>query len=116
MSDILDNKNWSKWESFPDPRKQEYIFAPFGYGVYQLYNKADKIHVLFGRGNNLAYRMTSLLPEPYGQGKRDNESKRIYVLENIAFIKYRTIPFSNENKMKEFELELKKLRIHLFNS
>ena len=37
------NTGWSDWKSFPDPRKGEYLIAPFGSGVYQLRNtKVDK--------------------------------------------------------------------------
>ena len=37
------NTGWSDWKSFPDPRKGEYLIAPFGSGVYQFRNtKVDK--------------------------------------------------------------------------
>lgn len=39
MIDIVKDKNWQEWKSFPDPRKGQYLFAPFGYGVYQVFNK-----------------------------------------------------------------------------
>ncbi len=116
MDDTLNNKNWTEWKSFPDPRQQEYLFTPFGYGVYQFYNKMEKQYVLFGRGNNLAYRMTSLLPKPLGQGRRNNRNKRNYVLDNIKNIQYRTIPFATETEMKLFEKKLKNLGIHIFSS
>lgn len=38
------NTGWSDWKSFPDPRKGEYLIAPFGSGVYQLRNtKVDPL-------------------------------------------------------------------------
>ena len=115
MNDILKDKNWSKWKSFPDPRNQEYLFAPIGLGVYQLFNHFEKRYVLFGRGINVAHRMTSLLPKGLGQGGRNNSKKREYVWENMEHIQYRTIPFVSEQKMKDFEMRLKGLNIHIFN-
>jgi hypothetical protein len=115
MRDVLDHKKWTKWKSFPDPRKLEYLFAPVGCGVYQLVNRLTKEFVLFGRGKNLAFRMTSLLPTPLGQGTRDKKEKRDYILAHLENIEYRTLPFFDEHEAKDFEKRLKALNIHIFN-
>ena len=107
---------WTEWNRFPDPRKGEYLFAPFGLGVYQLRNSKTNEFILFGSGKNLAYRMSSLLPKPYGQGTRNNEGKRQYVLNNIKDIEYRTVAFISQEEMKKCEQELKQLKIHKFNT
>lgn len=118
VTEMIDSKyNWTGWEKFPDPRKGEYLSAPLGCGVYQLRN--NTIHdeyVLFGRGKNLAYRMTSLLPAPYCCATRNNQKKRVYVLDHIDDIEYRTIAFLSENEMKRCEKELKSYKIHKFNT
>jgi len=79
MDEILNDNNWTEWKPFPDPRKEEYLFAPFGFGVYQLYNNKKKKYLLFGRGKNVAFRMTTLLPLPEGQGTRKKTEKKDYV-------------------------------------
>jgi hypothetical protein len=116
METLEQKYNWSEWGRFPDPRKGEYLVAPFGYGVYQLKNSKINEFTLFGSGNNLAYRMSSLLPKPFGQGTRRNEVKREYVLNNIENIEYRTVAFTSEKEMKDCERELKQLNIHKFNT
>ena len=54
--------SWSEWRCFPDPQKGQYLYAPFGGGVYRLRNKATKEYVLFGKSKHVARRMSSLLP------------------------------------------------------
>lgn len=115
MKDILKDNNWSNWKLFPDPRRKDYLSAPFGFGVYQLYNKKTKEYVLFGRGKNLAFRITTMLPKPLGQGTRNNNNKKTYVLKNIEHIQYRTIPLENEKQCRNLEKNLKALNIHIFN-
>lgn len=100
----LDSK---EWYPFPNPRKGEYLNAPFGSGVYLLWDEKAEKYVLFGSGKHLAYRMTSLLPAPLGAGTRRNEEKRNYVLKNLKDIKYRTAAFVDNNKAKVFEKEIK---------
>lgn len=107
---------WSDWISFPDPRKGEFLFAPFGSGVYQLRNKKTNEFVLFGTSKNLAFRMTSLLPKPFGAGKRKNNDKRNYVLNNIQDIEYRTISFIDNIDAKRFESYIKHVENYLFNT
>ncbi|WP_053183950.1 hypothetical protein [Sunxiuqinia dokdonensis] len=107
---------WTEWIKFPDPREGEYLYAPWGYGIYQLRNIRTNELVLFGSGNHLAYRMSSLLPEPLGQGTRKNRLKREYVLENINDIQYRTLAFLSKHEMKSFEDGLRIKKNHLFDT
>ena len=108
--------DWTNWEKFPNPLRGEYLSAPFGKGCYQLFNGKTKEFILFGSGNNLAYRMSSLLPKPYGQGTRKNSDKREYILNNIENMLYRTIPFFVVMEMKTFEREMRKSAKHIFNT
>ena len=112
----VEKYNWSEWRVFPDPRKGEILIAPYGFGIYQLRDVQSGEFILFGRGNNCAYRMSSLLPKPFGQGTRNNESKRLYLLENLSKIEYRTISLLNLDEMIKVETEVKELRIHKFNT
>lgn len=96
-------KNWSEWKNFPDPQKCEYLIAPFGPGCYELRNRKTNEKVLYGKGANLASRMTSLLPKPFGCGTRNNKEKRTYVLANIQWIEYRTSAFGTVAEAKECE-------------
>ncbi len=105
---------WSPWRTFPDPREQAYLYAPFGPGVYELRNSQTGELVLFGRGQNLAYRMTSLLPKPYGAGTRNNADKRKFVLEHLANIEYRTIACTSYTQAKEKERELRTTNDYIF--
>ena len=112
----LYNIGWSDWKSFPDPRKGEYLNAPFGSGVYQLRNKKTNEFVLYGTSKNLAYRMTSLLPAPLGAGTRNNKNKPNYILNNIQDIEYRTISFMDNIDAERFESYIKHVEIYLFNT
>lgn len=102
------NQRWSKWRQFPDPRKGESLVAPFGPGCYELRHGPQL--VLFGKGNNVAHRVTSLLPAPLGAGTRNNEGKRRYVLENLANIQYRTLACMTAAEAGRLEQELKAAR------
>lgn len=108
--------SWSEWQKFPDPRKGEYLSAPFGYGVYQLKNHKTNEFVLFGYGKNCAFRMSSLLPKPYGQGTRKNEVKREYILQNIDDILYRTIAFVSESEAKDYERQVKLEQSYIYKT
>lgn len=112
----LYDEGWEDWKAFPDPRKGEYLFAPFGSGVYQLRNKKINRYILFGTSNHLAVRMTSLLPEPFGAGNRKNYDKRNYVLNNINDIEYRTISFIDNDEAKRFESYIKFVEDYLFKT
>ena len=111
----IDKFSWSEWKKFPNPKLGEYIYAPFGSGVYQLKNLQTGELVLFGKGKNVAYRMTSLLPLPYGAGTRKNMEKRRYVSAHINHIVYRTLAINIEEAYL-IEQTLKKLKIHIFNT
>lgn len=113
---IIESYSWDTWKSFPDPRNGDSLIAPFGYGVYQLRNRKSFEYVLFGKGNHLAYRITSLLPKPLGCGTRNNANKREYVFENLEDIEYRCVSFLSEKEMKDCEDTMKKLKVHLFNT
>ena len=112
----LYNTGWSDWRPFPNPEKGEYLYAPFGAGVYQLKNKETGQYILFGTGRNLAYRMSSLLPEPYGEGTRNNAGKREYVWEHIDDMEYRTIAFASKEMAKSFESFVKMQECYIFNT
>lgn len=111
-----ENIIWSEWQKFPDPRKGEYLYAPFGSGIYQLKSIIESQYILFGCGKNIAQRMTSLLPQPYGTGTRYNKLKREYVIQNIEKIQYRTTAIMDPTEMKNIERKLKSRRNHLFNT
>ena len=94
---------WTAWNRFPDPRLRGTLRAPFGPGVYQLRRGDTAELVLVGRGKNTALRMTSLLPVPLGQGRRDNTAKREYILTHLAQIEYRCWATETEAQAKALE-------------
>lgn len=113
----IDKKyDWVEWRPFPNPERHDFIYAPFGFGVYQLRNKITGQYILFGEGKNLAYRMSSLLPSPYGQGKRVNKKKREYVWKNIGDIEYRTVVCGDKKEAQRIQKELKRMKNHRFNT
>jgi hypothetical protein len=95
---------WSAWRKFPDPRERGILVAPFGPGCYELRNGNQL--VLYGMGGNVAQRMTSLLPEGFGCGTRNNSQKREYVLSHLATIEYRTLASATKDDAKICEREL----------
>ena len=111
----IEDLNWTEWKSFPDPQKGENLTAPFGYGIYQLKNRRTKEFVIFGKGNNCAHRMSSLLPRPIGASGRNAEDKKENVQENLPDIDYRTVFFLDEAEMQKMEKLIKALNIHKFN-
>jgi hypothetical protein len=104
---------WSEWRPFPDPRKAGVLAAPFGSGCYELRHRDGRL-VLFGTGGHLAYRMSSILPEPFGTGHRSNSGKRAYVLEHLEDIEYRTCTFVTPQDAKDCERELKANHTYIF--
>jgi len=100
--------DWSDWLLFPDPKNKGILIAPFGPGVYELRRVNTNKCVLRGRSKNCAYRMTSLLPPPLGQGTRNNEKKRKYVLDNLKLIEYRFCACTTEEESRELEARLHK--------
>ena len=105
---------WSCWRAFPDPREGAYLCAPFGPGVYELRNAQTGELVLFGRSKNLAHRMSSLLPGPYGAGNRDNTAKQEFVLAQLASIEYRTKACSSDAQARMEERELRSTNSYIF--
>jgi len=77
---------WSEWRPFPNPRRGDYLQAPFGPGVYELRHKSTGDLILFGQSKNVAWRMSSLLPAGLGCGTRGNSEKRDYVRKHLADI------------------------------
>lgn len=116
MTENTFHGNWSRWLKFPDPRFGGYLNAPFGPGVYQLRNTNTNELVLFGRGKNLAYRMSSLLPNPLGGGTRKNEEKKEYVFRNLKDIEYRTKACSTKEDAVSEERLLRSKYIYVFST
>jgi len=107
---------WSRWLPFPDPRKGNLLVAPYGAGVYELRNRKTKQYVLRGMGANCAYRMSSILPKPFGQGTRNNEEKRLYVLNHLPHIEYRYQSCTSASTARLLEAARKKEEPCLFNT
>ncbi len=91
MDESDNTGKFSGWRAFPDPRNEGMLVAPFGPGCYELRHGDTGQLVLFGKSSHVAWRMTSLLPKPHGQGTRDHAAKRDHVLHNLAVIEYRTL-------------------------
>lgn len=109
-------EDWSEWRAFPNPNMGMFLYAPFGVGVYELKNFRTGELVLFGIGRNCAYRMSSLLPAPHGQGTRNNFRKREYVLDNIDVIEYRCLACRTYEEARLVEKQLKRASDYLFNT
>jgi hypothetical protein len=116
LEEIEKRWNWSDWRVFPNPTMGEYLYAPLGPGVYQLRIRSTGAFLLFGAGENLAYRMSSLLPEPYGCGTRKNHEKRQTVWNNTGDVEYRTVACSSKSETMEIETALRLLNIHRYNT
>ena len=112
----MNQHGWSSWQPFPDPEVGGYLFAPFGYGVYELRNRETGELVLYGRSKNVASRMSSLLPNPPGSGTRNNQRKRKYVSDNICKIEYRTKACTDEAGTKEAEKRMRDLNLYIFRT
>ena len=107
--------SWSEWRSFPDPKHFGILVAPLGPGGYEL-RVADQ-KVLYGSSKNVALRMTSLLPWPYGAGTRRNSDKREFVLVNISRVEYRTIACETTDQAKKLEKHMEEdLGPYLFST
>lgn len=105
---------WSEWSKFPDISQKDYIYAPFGPGVYQLRNARTGELVLFGEGKNVAQRMTTLIEGQVCSSTRKSQPKKDYVGKNLEDIEYRTIGFATENEAKEFEEYVKSKETYIF--
>ena len=107
---------WSSWSAFPDPRRGEYLVAPFGPGVYELRNRRTGEMVLFGKSKNVADRMSSLLPPPLGAGHRTNMDKRKYVLSNLSKVEYRTKACTSKEEADREENLLRGEKQYIFRT
>jgi hypothetical protein len=96
---------WSEWRRFPDPRKLEFLTAPFDPGCYELRDGEQLL--VFGMGGHVAQRMTSLLPAPEGCGTRNNKGKRKFILDHLGSVEYRTLACASLEEAKKCERELK---------
>lgn len=107
----------SDWKKLPNPLKGEFLSVPISPGVYQIRNRLTGEYVLFGRGENLAYRFCSLfLKELYGKGTRKNVKKINFVGQNLENLEYRFMPKDSVNGAKEIEREVKEQYNHLFEA
>ena len=86
---------WSEWRPFPDPRACGLLVAPIGPGCYEVRHRRSGQLVLVGRGRNVAYRMSSLLPPGVGAGTRNNSKKWEFVGANLPDLDYRTLACVN---------------------
>jgi hypothetical protein len=107
---------WSDWRPFPDPREGDYLYAPFGPGVYLLRHPSTGELILFGRSGNVVSRISSLLPKPLGRGTRRNEAKRQYVLDHIDDVEYRTLACKDVKESVPVEGELARNGRYIFNT
>ena len=98
---------WTDWQPFPDPRRNQFLTAPFGPGVYELRRMDSEELVIVGSGKNCAFRMTSLLPAPLGQGTRKNEDKRQYVMDHLPVIAYRCCACATAQQARGLEKRLR---------
>lgn len=99
--------HWEPWRPFPDPRRGDMLVAPLGPGVYWLRDHRDDETVYIGEAENVAYRMSSLLPAPDGCGTRNNTALREYVHANLEHIFYRTTGCATKAEAKALESGLR---------
>lgn len=107
--------NWTEFSPFPSPLQQSYLYAPFGAGVYELKNVKTKELVYVGEGGHVAYRMSSLLPEPYGEGTRNNSNLRKYIFENLHDVHYRTLSCTDKVTAKQIQDNMINHNKYIFN-
>lgn len=92
----------------------QYLHAPFGPGVYQIRHRSNGDMVLFGSGTNCAQRMSSLLPEPFGVGTRNNSTKRTYLLAHLPDLDYRCVACESRREAEETERLVRREHSYLF--
>lgn len=112
----MSQNRWSKWRMFPDPKKGDFIHAPFGPGIYELRRSDTRELVLVGIGKNCAHRTTSLLSRPLGAGTRNNSAKVKYVTTNLAKIEYRCLACSSREQAQKIETELRRSNDYIYPS
>lgn len=96
---------WSEWKRFPDPRNAEMLTAPIGPGCYGMRDATQLL--LFRMSGNVAWRMTSLLPAPFGRGTRNNAAKRAAIFERLGHVEYRTFACATVEDAKTLESAMK---------
>ena len=107
---------WTKWLPFPPPKNIRNIIAPNGPGVYELKNKVTGEYVLVGISVGVRRRMKSLMPAPYGVGRRNNYMERQYVLDNYQNIVYRTISTADRVEAEKIERSLLYSGKYIYNT
>jgi hypothetical protein len=108
--------SWTEWLPFPSPENIRNIVAPNGPGVYELKNIATGEYVLVGISVGVRRRMKSLMPAPYGVGRRNNHNKRDYVFDNYKDIVYRTIATADRLGAEDIERSLLFSGKYIFNT
>ena len=108
--------NWSEWKPFPVPDQIRRITAPLGPGVYELKNHETGEYILVGISINIRNRMKSLMPPPYGVGRRNNYMKRQYVLDNYQDIVYRTVSTADRVEAEDIERSLLYSSKYIYNT
>lgn len=111
----MHKNSWTKYSRFPSPLRNGYLNAPFGPGLYELKNKRLKKLVYVGEGIHVSYRMSSLLPKPYGTGTRNNLELRGYIFENFKDIYYRTLACASKTAAKQIQDEMITQNTYIFN-
>jgi len=112
----IEKLNWSEWVQMPSPETCRDIKGPTESGVYQIKNRKTKEFIQFGESKTCQERMKSFFPKPFGKGTRNNERKRLYILENWEDLDYRTIATVSKEDAVAIDRFLKSLNIHLFNT
>ena len=108
--------NWLKWKPMPSPHNCRQIEDPEGPGAYQLINRETGQFILFGESVNCRKRMKSFFPEPYGVGRRNNSSKREYVLSHWEKLDYRIVRTGTKEEAVAIDRIIKSQNNHLFNT
>jgi hypothetical protein len=112
----MENKfKWTPFVLFPSPYECGYLNSPICAGVYELKNFKTNELVYVGEGANVAYRMSSLLPEEHGAGTRNNLKLRQYILENVGVIHYRTLACCDKATSKKIQDEMIATNKYIFN-
>jgi hypothetical protein len=112
----VERHRWTRWSKFPNPRKGEFIRAPFGPGLYELRRSDTRKLVLIGIGKNCAYRASSLLSPPWGAGTRNNSAKVEYVTKNLSKIEYRCLACSTKEEAQKIETELRRSNDYIYST
>lgn len=108
--------NWTEWKAMPPPAACRLISGPAGPGAYQIMNKLTHEFIQFGESVECQKRMKSLYPKPYGVGTRNNEDKRLYILENWKKLVYRTTSVNTKADAVTIDRYLKSFNNHKFNT